>query len=110
MLHQLFLKAHIDISQLSDMLIAQTGVGSVLKQSSYDDDDEEDDDMDDDSLDVFGITSVVNLTSHKVSIIYTISFLYNFFPNIYTIFFLFLGNSVHTTVIYTIRRTDQRTR
>lgn len=48
---------------MSDLLIQQTGVGSVLKQSFNDD--EEDDDMTDAS-DVYGITSVINLSSHKV--------------------------------------------
>ncbi|KAK9692876.1 bccip [Popillia japonica] len=64
LLQQLFLKAHIDLSQMTDMLIAQTGVGSVLKQSIDDAEDEDDDDMSD-PLDVFGITSVLNLSSHK---------------------------------------------
>lgn len=66
LLKQLFLKAHIDLSQMSDLLIQQTGVGSVLKQS-FNDDDDSDDEMADAS-DVYGITSVVNLTSHKVGI------------------------------------------
>lgn len=65
LLLQLFLKAHIDLSQLSDMLINQTGVGSVLKQGLSDSDDEDDADMTDQS-DVFGITSVINLSAHKV--------------------------------------------
>ncbi|KAJ8917672.1 hypothetical protein NQ315_005119 [Exocentrus adspersus] len=64
LLNQLFLKAHIDVSQMSDMLIAQHGVGSVLKQGFDDEDDDEDMDITDEN-DVFGITSVVNLTSHK---------------------------------------------
>ncbi|KAI4461142.1 brca2 and cdkn1a interacting protein [Holotrichia oblita] len=64
LLQQLFLKAHIELSQMTDMLIAQTGVGSVLKQSIDDAENDEDDDMSD-SLDVFGITSVLNLSSHK---------------------------------------------
>lgn len=63
LLKQLFLKAHIDLSQMSDLLIQQTGVGSVLKQS-FNDDDDEDDEMTDAS-DVYGITSVINLSSHK---------------------------------------------
>jgi len=66
LLQQLFLKAHVNLSQMSDMLIAQTGVGSVLKQSMSDEDEEGDDDMTD-SLDVFGITSVVNLGAHKTT-------------------------------------------
>lgn len=49
---------------MSDLLIQQTGVGSVLKQSFNDDDDDEDDEMTDAS-DVYGITSVINLSSHK---------------------------------------------
>lgn len=67
LLHQLFLKAHVDLSQISDLLIAQNGVGSVLKQSA-DDDEHGDEDMEDDddgTLDVFGITSVLNLSAHK---------------------------------------------
>jgi len=65
LLQQLFLKAHLDLSQMSDMLIEQAGIGSVLKQT-IDDDDDEDDDLTD-SLDVFGITSVLNVSSHKDS-------------------------------------------
>lgn len=65
LLLQLFLKAHIDLSQVSDMLINQKGVGSVLKQGLLDSDDEEDEDMTNQS-DVFGITSVINLSAHKV--------------------------------------------
>ncbi|KAJ3642562.1 hypothetical protein Zmor_025327 [Zophobas morio] len=64
LLQQLFVTAHVDLSQMSDMLIAQAGIGSVLKQSYNDSDDEEDVDMVDES-DVFGITSVINLTQHK---------------------------------------------
>lgn len=66
LLQQLFLKAHIDLSQMSDMIIAQNGVGSVLKQS-YNDEEDEDDDMND-AQDVFGITTVVNIAAHKVRI------------------------------------------
>lgn len=47
------------------MLINQTGVGSVLKQGFSDSDDEDDTDLTDQG-DVFGITSVINLGSHKV--------------------------------------------
>ncbi|XP_050310390.1 protein BCCIP homolog [Anthonomus grandis grandis] len=64
LLLQLFLKAHVDLGQLSDMLIAQNGIGSVLKQSCNDSDDEDDMELTEDS-DVFGITSVINLTSHR---------------------------------------------
>lgn len=49
---------------MSDLLIQQTGVGSVLKQSFND---EEDDEDMSDASDVYGITSVINLSSHKAS-------------------------------------------
>ncbi|CAG9825644.1 unnamed protein product [Phaedon cochleariae] len=65
LLNQLFLKAHIDLSQMTDLLIAQHGVGSVLKQSYGDSDDEDEDVEMTEEGDVFGITSVVNLGSHK---------------------------------------------
>nr|CAH7744395.1 unnamed protein product [Callosobruchus chinensis] len=67
LLQQLFLKAHLDLTQLTDMLINQQGIGSVLKQSidSDDDDDDEDEAMDTgEQENVFGITSVVNLRAH----------------------------------------------
>ncbi|EFA09984.1 Protein BCCIP homolog-like Protein [Tribolium castaneum] len=64
LLNQLFLTAHVDLGQMSDMLISQAGIGSVLKQSFNDSDDEEDMEMVEES-DVFGITSVINLTQHK---------------------------------------------
>ncbi|XP_044271315.1 protein BCCIP homolog [Tribolium madens] len=64
LLNQLFLTTHIDLGQMSDMLISQAGIGSVLKQSFNDSDDEEDMEMVEES-DVFGITSVINLTQHK---------------------------------------------
>lgn len=65
LLLQLFLKAHIDLSQLSDLLINQTGVGSVLKQGHSDSEDEDDVEMTE-LNDIFGITSVINLGAHKV--------------------------------------------
>jgi len=65
LLNQLFLKAHIDLSQMSDLLIAQHGVGSVLKQSYNDSDDEEEDVEMSDERDVFGITTALNLSLQK---------------------------------------------
>ncbi|GIY30247.1 protein BCCIP homolog [Caerostris extrusa] len=57
-----FLKAHINISELADLLIQQKKITGVIKQASDDDDMEADDDNDTD-LDVnFGVFSVVNLT------------------------------------------------
>lgn len=48
---------------MADLLIQQQGVGSVLKQTIEDDDD---DDELVDTADVYGITTVLNLYSHKV--------------------------------------------
>lgn len=53
---------------MSDMLINQTGLGSVLKQGFSDSDDEDDTEMEDQS-DVFGITSVINLSLFKVRLV-----------------------------------------
>uniref|UniRef100_A0A224XUK7 Protein BCCIP homolog n=1 Tax=Panstrongylus lignarius TaxID=156445 RepID=A0A224XUK7_9HEMI len=64
LLQQLFLKAHINLAELTDLIIGQNFIGSVVKQGDVDDiqDDDEDDDGRDD---VFGITSVINLTEKK---------------------------------------------
>nr|CAG4650429.1 EOG090X0C3Y [Sida crystallina] len=66
LLNQLFLKAHVDQSKLADLVIAQSHIGSVLKQCI----DENDNDSDvEESLDeVFGISTVINLTHHQVCI------------------------------------------
>jgi len=63
LLHQLFLKANINLSNLTDLILAQNFVGSVLKQCL----DEEDDGSDDESSldEVYGITTVLNLSHHK---------------------------------------------
>ncbi|XP_012229468.1 protein BCCIP homolog [Linepithema humile] len=61
LLQQLFLKAHIDLGGLTDLIISQNCVGSVVKQS--DDVDESDDD--DDVNDVFGITTVINVSDKQ---------------------------------------------
>lgn len=69
LLKQLFLKSHVEVNGLTNIIISQHGIGSCLKQT-YDDenmeneDDDGDDDDDDDNV-VFGITSVINLTSRK---------------------------------------------
>ncbi|KAG6797253.1 protein BCCIP [Apis mellifera caucasica] len=60
LLQQLFLKAHIDLGGLTDLIISQNYVGSVVKQSE---DLNESDDEDSDINDVFGITTVINLSS-----------------------------------------------
>ncbi|XP_078048863.1 protein BCCIP homolog isoform X1 [Augochlora pura] len=60
LLQQLFLKAHIDLGGLTDLIISQNYVGSVVKQS---DDIEDSDDEESDINDVFGVTTVINLSS-----------------------------------------------
>ncbi|XP_064602635.1 protein BCCIP homolog [Liolophura sinensis] len=62
LLQQLFLKANINLSEMTDTLLSQNYIGSIVKQSDIPEDDEGDSDDDDP---VFGITSVINLTSRK---------------------------------------------
>lgn len=66
LLQQLFLKAHIDLGSLTDLIISKNHVGSVVKQSA---DLDESDDEDTDINDVFGITTVINLSSKQVNIL-----------------------------------------
>ncbi|XP_025209255.1 protein BCCIP homolog [Melanaphis sacchari] len=67
LLQQLFLKAPVNLSDLSSRLITQPGIGSVIKQVHDDDDD---DDEDDNSIvdvnQVYGITTILNI-SQKTS-------------------------------------------
>lgn len=65
LLQQLFLKAHIDLGGLTDLIISQNYVGSVVKQS---DEIDESDDDDNDVNDVFGITTVINVSDRQVCI------------------------------------------
>lgn len=65
MLRQLFLKAHIDLDGLTNLIISQNHVGSVVKQST--DEIDESDDEDDNFNDVFGITTVINVSDKQVS-------------------------------------------
>lgn len=64
LLHQLFLKAHLNLSELAELIINQNYVGSVIKQSMGEEDDS--DDEGDDINDVFGVTTVINLTDKQV--------------------------------------------
>ncbi|XP_072280783.1 BRCA2 and CDKN1A-interacting protein [Pyxicephalus adspersus] len=61
LLKQLFLKAHVNIAELTDLLIQQNHIGSVIKQAegTEDSDDEEIEDH------VFGFISLLNLTERK---------------------------------------------
>lgn len=67
LLQQLFLKAHLDLGGLTDLIIKQNYVGSVVKQSQ--DDPTSDDEEDDDQNNVFGITTVVNVSNRQVCIV-----------------------------------------
>ncbi|XP_077282472.1 protein BCCIP homolog isoform X2 [Temnothorax americanus] len=62
LLRQLFLKAHIDLGGLTDLIISQNHVGSVIKQSEETDESE---DEDNDINDVFGITTVINVSDKQ---------------------------------------------
>lgn len=66
LLAQLFQKATINLSELSDLIIGQNYVGSVVTQcmdaDDMDDDDDEDEDMSDTNM-VFGITTAINISN-----------------------------------------------
>ncbi len=64
LLQQVFLKANIDLGQLTDTLISQNYIGSVIKQMDISDA-SSDGEPDDDDMDVFGVISVLNLTARS---------------------------------------------
>ncbi|XP_040094688.1 BRCA2 and CDKN1A-interacting protein-like [Oryx dammah] len=61
LLQQLFLKAPVDTAELTDLLIQQNHIGSVIKQTDVSED--RDDDVDEDEI--FGFISLLNLTERK---------------------------------------------
>ncbi|KAK1333380.1 hypothetical protein QTO34_005763 [Cnephaeus nilssonii] len=61
LLQQLFLKAPVNTAELTELLIQQNHIGSVIKQTDVSDD--SDDDVDEDE--VFGFISLLNLTERK---------------------------------------------
>ncbi|XP_011841827.1 PREDICTED: BRCA2 and CDKN1A-interacting protein isoform X2 [Mandrillus leucophaeus] len=61
LLQQLFLKASVNTAELTDLLIQQNHIGSVIKQTDVSED--SDDDVDEDE--VFGFISLLNLTERK---------------------------------------------
>ncbi|KAK2579280.1 hypothetical protein KPH14_008239 [Odynerus spinipes] len=63
LLQQLFLKAHIDLGALTDLIVSQNYVGSVVKQSE--DLEESDEEDSEDTFDVFGITTVINISDRQ---------------------------------------------
>ncbi|XP_068545245.1 BRCA2 and CDKN1A-interacting protein [Anas acuta] len=62
LLQQLFLKAPINTAELTDILIQQNHIGSIIKQAEVQEDSSDDDDDDDE---VFGFISFLNLTERK---------------------------------------------
>ncbi|XP_054156963.1 BRCA2 and CDKN1A-interacting protein-like [Oppia nitens] len=70
LLAQLWLKEKINISDLTQFLVDQKTICSVIKQEADDDDEDEDkdkekdnDDEEEEDLDVYGVTSLIPLTS-----------------------------------------------
>ncbi|XP_015121168.1 protein BCCIP homolog [Diachasma alloeum] len=61
LLQQLFLKAKVETSELANFIIERNYVGSVVKQGG-DDDAEDEDDEENDINDVFGITTIINIS------------------------------------------------
>ncbi|XP_063050197.1 protein BCCIP homolog, partial [Engraulis encrasicolus] len=60
LLHQLFLKAHLNTSELTDIIIQQNHIGSVIRQAEVPEDSD-----DEDPDEVFGFISMINLTERK---------------------------------------------
>ncbi|XP_053244901.1 BRCA2 and CDKN1A-interacting protein [Podarcis raffonei] len=61
LLQQLFLKAPVSTADLTDILIQQNHIGSVIKQAELLEESDDDDDPDE----VFGFISLLNLTERK---------------------------------------------
>ncbi|XP_061857591.1 BRCA2 and CDKN1A-interacting protein [Colius striatus] len=62
LLHQLFLKAPVNTAELTDILIQQNHIGSIIKQAEVQEDSSDDDEDDDE---IFGFISCLNLTERK---------------------------------------------
>ncbi len=60
---QLFLKSQVNLSEMTDLVLSQNHVGSVLKQSA--DQLAEESDSSDDDDNIYGFTSVINITDKK---------------------------------------------
>lgn len=61
LLQQLFLKAPVNTTELTDLLIQQNHIGSVIKQTNVSEDSDDDEDEDE----IFGFISLLNLTERK---------------------------------------------
>ncbi|KAM9838093.1 protein BCCIP homolog [Aulostomus maculatus] len=60
LLQQLFLKAHVNTSEMTDIIVQQNHVGSVIRQAEVPEDSD-----DDDPDEVFGFITMLNLTERK---------------------------------------------
>ncbi|KAF6719397.1 BCCIP-like protein [Oryzias melastigma] len=60
LLQQVFLKAHVNTSEMTDMIIQQNHIGSVIRQAEVPEDSD-----DEDPDEVFGFISMLNLTERK---------------------------------------------
>nr|Q5BJJ7.1 RecName: Full=Protein BCCIP homolog [Danio rerio]AAH91454.1 BRCA2 and CDKN1A interacting protein [Danio rerio]AAI64248.1 Bccip protein [Danio rerio] len=61
LLQQLFLKCHVNTSDLTDIIIQQNHIGSVIRQAEVPEDSDDEGDPDE----VFGFISMVNLTERQ---------------------------------------------
>ncbi|GAB1607837.1 protein BCCIP homolog [Argonauta hians] len=67
LLKQLFLKANIDLTELSDTIISQNAIGCVLKQCDVEEESDEDtDNSEDDSI--YGVMSVLKLNKNVMCV------------------------------------------
>lgn len=71
LLKQLLPKAPVNLSELSDVIIGQNYIGSVVTQcddGDEDDADDDDEDMEQDANTIFGITTAINLTQKATNV------------------------------------------
>jgi len=64
LLTRLFLMLPVDASELTDMIIAQTEIGSTIKVAPADEEEEEKE-ADDSEDEVYGITTMINMKQHS---------------------------------------------
>jgi len=66
LLQQSFRDLEVDVSGIADTIISQNYVGSVIKQVGGEDEDDDEEEMDEEDIDqLFGVTTIINLTSRK---------------------------------------------
>ncbi|ESP00429.1 hypothetical protein LOTGIDRAFT_140700 [Lottia gigantea] len=65
LLQQLFLKANVNLSELTNTIISQNYIGNAIKQLNDDDEDDDSENGFDDGDPVFGIMSAINLTERQ---------------------------------------------